>query len=247
MTARVPELPGRLPRGFRFSANSALPVLVAYRASVGTARWHCVIFDLDGTVADTIDLIMASYEHALKSVLGVEVARPEIRSWIGRTLQVTFEADWPGRADDLIAAYREWNDAYAPAMITAYPGMPELISELAAAGIATGVATSKRRPVAIDSLRLAGIDLEVTVAAEDTTSHKPEPEPLVLARERLGMADAPTVYVGDALVDIQAARAAGMDAIAVTWGAGEPDVLAGAGPTALASTVEELRALLLGR
>ncbi|MCW5953203.1 MAG: HAD-IA family hydrolase [Propionibacteriaceae bacterium] len=211
-----------------------------------TTRWPCVIFDLDGTVADTIDLIMSSYAHALKSVLGVEVDPPVMRSWIGRTLQVTFEAEWPDRTGELIAAYRAWNDVNAPAMVTAYPGMPELIGELAAAGVSTGVATSKGRPVAVDSLRIAGIDLAVTVAAEDTATHKPNPAPLVLARERLGMTTEPTVYVGDALVDIQAARAAGVDVIAVTWGAGEPDSLLDAGPTALASTVEELRTLLLG-
>lgn len=201
---------------------------------------------MDGTVADTIDLIMSSYTHALKSVLGVEVAQPVIRSWIGRTLQVTFEAEWPERTGELIAAYRAWNDSNAPAMVAAYPGMPELVRDLAAAGIATGVATSKGRPVAVDSLRLAGVELDLTVAAEDTTSHKPNPEPLALARERLGMTAEPTVYVGDALVDIEAARAAGMDVIAVTWGAGEPDALIDAAPTALAATVEELRALLLG-
>lgn len=211
-----------------------------------TARWPCVIFDLDGTVADTIDLIMSSYEHALKSVLGIEVAPSVIRSWIGRTLQATFAADWPEHAAELVAAYRSWNEVNAPAMITAYPGVPELVGELAAAGIAAGVATSKRRSAAVDTLRFAGIDLAVIVAAEDTTSHKPDPEPLVLARERLGMTTEPTVYVGDALVDVRAARAAGMDAIAVTWGAGEPDALIGAAPTALASTVAELRALLLG-
>ncbi len=189
---------------------------------------------------------MSSYAHALKSVLGVEVAQPVVRSWIGRTLQVTFEAESPEHAGELIAAYRAWNDAHAPTMVAAYPGMPELVDELIAAGISTGVATSKGRGVAVDSLRFAGIDLDVTVAAEDTTCHKPDPEPLVLARQRLGMTTEPAVYVGDALVDIQAAQAAGMDAIAVTWGAGEPEALVEAAPTALASTVEELRTLLLG-
>lgn len=189
---------------------------------------------------------MSSFEHALKSVVGVEVTEPVVRSWIGRTLQVTFDAEWPERTDELIVAYRAWNEANAPAMVTAYPGMPELITELAEAGVSTGVATSKGRRIAIDSLRIAGVDLPVTVAEEDTTSHKPNPEPLLLARERLGMLTRPAVYVGDALVDIRAARAAGMDVIAVTWGAGDPDHLAAAAPTALASTVAELRDLLLG-
>lgn len=212
---------------------------------MGTARWPCVIFDLDGTVTDTIDLIIASFTHALKSVLGVEVAQPVIRSWIGRPLRPIFEAEWPEHTGELIAAYRSCTARNAAAMVTAYPGMPQLVRDLAAAGIATGVATSKGRPVAADSLRLAGVDLDLTVTAEDTGSHKPNPEPLTLARERLGMTAVPTVYVGDALVDVAAAHAAGLDVIAVTWGAGEPDELAAATPTALVATVEELRGLLL--
>lgn len=211
-----------------------------------TARWPCVIFDLDGTLADTIDLIMASYAHALKSVLGLEVEPAVMRSWIGRTLQVTFEAEWPERTAELIAAYRGWNESNLATMVTAYPGVPALIRELATERVATGVATSKGRQVAADSLRWAGIDLAVTVAAEDTTLHKPNPEPLLLARERLARTTGPAVYVGDAVVDVQAARAAGMDSIAVTWGAGEPEALAAAAPTALATSVAELRALLLG-
>ncbi|MGC3953790.1 MAG: HAD-IA family hydrolase [Propionicimonas sp.] len=211
-----------------------------------TTRWSCVLFDLDGTVADTIDLIMSSYEHALKSVLGVEVDRSVIRSWIGRTLRVTFETGWPEHVDELIAAYREWNNAHLATMVTAYDGIPELVSDLTTAGIVTGVATAKNREVAIDSLLVAGIDLPITVAAQDTTRHKPDPAPLLLAQHRLGMTTEPTVYVGDALVDVAAAKAAGMDAIAVTWGAGEPDALVAAEPTAVASTVGELRSILLG-
>ncbi len=212
---------------------------------MGTARWRCVIFDLDGTVADTIGLIIACYRHALKTVLGVEPDPQEVRSWIGRTLQDSFAAHWPEHVDELIEVYRAWNRAHTPTMVTAFPGMAELLADLAAAGIASGTATSKGREVAARTLAVAGLDLPVTVAADDTSSHKPAPEPLLLAQERLGMTGVPTVYVGDALVDIQAARAAGMDAIAVTWGAGEPDALVAAAPTALASTVDELRALLL--
>lgn len=209
-------------------------------------RWSCVLFDLDGTVADTIDLIMSSYEHALKTVLGVEVERSVMRGWIGRTLRVTFGTEWPDHAAELIAAYRSWNESHLASMVAAYDGIPELVSDLTTAGIVTGVATAKGRSVAVDSLRVAGIDLPITVAAEDTAQHKPDPAPLLLAQQRLGMTTEPTVYVGDALVDVAAARAAGMDAIAVTWGAGDPAALAAANPTAVASTAAELHALLLG-
>jgi pyrophosphatase PpaX len=80
---------------------------------------------------------------------------------------------------------------------------------------------------------------------EDTDVHKPNPEPLLLALARLGAGATECVYIGDAVVDVQAARAAGMAAIAVTWGAGERADLVAAGPLAVVDTMEELRAQLL--
>ena len=213
---------------------------------MATPRWPCVIFDLDGTLADTIDLIIACYDHALNSVLGLRADPAVARTWIGRTLTSTFAEDWPGRADELAEAYRAFNRIHTPTMVTAYPGVPDLLTALEAGGVAAGIATSKGREVADRTVHYAGIALPVTVSASETDRHKPNPEPLWLARELLGMAGRPAVYVGDALVDIQAAQAAGMDVIAVTWGAGDPEVLAAAGPTAVANTVAELRSLLLG-
>ena len=211
-----------------------------------TARWPYVLFDLDGTVADTVALIMASYDHALNKVLGHRADPEQVRGWIGRTLWATFGEHWPSRAGELVETYRIWNRANAHRLVASYPGIPELIDDLAAAGITSGIATSKGRDAAVESAQLAGVRLPVTVALEDTEVHKPNPEPLLLALARLGGSPGSAVYVGDAVVDVQAARAAGLDAIAVTWGAGDAEALAAAGPTAVATTVEELRALLLG-
>ena len=211
-----------------------------------TPRWPCVIFDLDGTLADTIDLIIACYDHALNSVLGLRADPAVARTWIGRTLTSTFAESWPDRAEELAEAYRAFNRIHTPTMVTAYPGIPELLADLRSGGVVAGIATSKGREVADRTIHYAGIDLPVTVSASETDRHKPNPEPLWLARDLLGMAGRPAVYIGEALVDVQAAQAAGMDGIAVTWGAGEPDALRAASPTAVASTVAELRALLLG-
>lgn len=188
---------------------------------------------------------MASYAHALNTVVGADIDPREVRSWIGRTLWASFEARWPDHTDALIEAYRAYNWEHTPTGVSVYSGMPELLADLTAAGITVGVATSKGRAIAERTLQLLALDLPITVAAEDTVHHKPDPGPLLLARERLA-ATGPAVYVGDAVVDVQAAQAAGLDAIAVNWGAGEPDALVAASPTALASTVDELRALLLG-
>jgi pyrophosphatase PpaX len=216
------------------------------RARAMSARWPAVIFDLDGTLANTIPLIVASFNHALSTVVGTTVPEEEIRSWIGRPLVETFEA-WPEHAVELDRIYREWNLANHDNMIEEYAGVPVLLADLASAGVAMGIVTSKRRETARAALAAVGIDgwLDVVAGLEDTTQHKPRPEPLLLGASRLGVEPSACVYVGDAVVDVQAARAAGMAAVGVTWGAGLADQLKAAEPDALLEDVDALRALLL--
>lgn len=211
-------------------------------------RWRWVLFDLDGTLANTIPLIIASYDHATRRILGRGTDPIEARSWIGETLRHTFHTRYPDHAEALIDAYVEFNLRELSTLIESYPGMTTLIAELSAAGVGLGVATSKRRHAAeltLTHVSLAGA-IPVTVAMDDTDVHKPDPTPLLLALERIGGVATDAVYIGDAVVDVRAAQAAGMASIAVTWGAGEVADLVAASPTAVVHTVDELRALLLG-
>lgn len=211
------------------------------------AGWRWVVFDLDGTVVNTIPLIIASYEHALWTIVGEHADVAEARSWVGETLRDTFHRRYPEHAEQLIDAYIEFNLRELPLRVERFDGIAALLADLGTAGLTCGVATSKRRRSAeltLEAVGLAGA-IDVTVAMEDTASHKPQPEPLLLALERLGARAQDAVYIGDAAVDVLAARAAGMDVIAVTWGAGLPSALAAAGPTAVVDTVEQLRGLLL--
>lgn len=207
-----------------------------------------MLFDLDGTLADTIPLIVASYQHAFRTVLGEEVEEVRARAWIGRPLLPALLEASPDHGHALDVAYREWNLANTAALIRRYEGVPELLEVLAAAGVTVAVATSKRRETARLALEAVGIDgaVDVVAALEDTPRHKPEPDPLLHAARALGVDPAGCVYVGDATVDVLAARAAGMAAVAVTWGAGERDALAAAGPEVVVDTVADLRAYLLG-
>lgn len=210
-------------------------------------RWPAVIFDLDGTLANTIPLIVASFNHALATVVGETVPEEVIRGWIGRPLVETFES-WPEQAVELDRIYREWNLANHDDLIEEYAGVPALLGDLASAGVAMGIVTSKRRETARTALAAVGIAgwVDVVAGLEDTTRHKPRPEPLLLGAARLGVQPAACVYVGDAVVDVQAARAAGMAAVGVTWGAGLIDQLKAAEPDALVDDVDALRDLLLG-
>jgi pyrophosphatase PpaX len=215
---------------------------------VTSPRWSTAVFDLDGTLADTINLIVESYQYAFRTVIGREEDPDVIRSWIGRPLIGAFRDHSPEHADELYATYLKWNADNTERLIRGYDGVVEVLADLRAAGVAVGVATSKRRESAEQAMDILGISehVEVLVAMEDTERHKPDPTPLLLALDRMGRGPNHAVYVGDAVVDVLAGKAAGMDTVAVTWGAGLPEPLQAVRPSAVVSTAEELRSTLIG-
>jgi pyrophosphatase PpaX len=213
----------------------------------GRPRWPCVVFDLDGTLVDTIGLIVDSYQYAFETVLGSLEDEARIRAWIGQPLIRAFREASPRDAERLYETYREWNHANTERLIRRYAGIDRLLRDLSGAGVAVAAATSKRRASAEMAADLTGLSshLDVLVTMEDTVLHKPDPEPLLLAVNRLGATPTEAVYVGDAIVDVQAARNAGMAAVAVTWGAGVREQLEAMAPTVVAETVDDLREALL--
>jgi pyrophosphatase PpaX len=215
---------------------------------VTSPRWSTAVFDLDGTLADTINLIVESYQYAFRTVIGREEDPDVIRSWIGRPLIGAFRDHSPEHADELYATYLQWNADNTERLIRDYDGVVAVLADLRAAGVAVGVATSKRRESAEQAMDILGISehVEVLVAMEDTERHKPDPTPLLLALERMGRSANGAVYVGDAVVDVLAGKAAGMDTVAVTWGAGLPEPLEAERPSAVVTTADELRSTLIG-
>ena len=210
-------------------------------------RWKTVVFDLDGTLCDTVALILASFRHAHSTVLGAELDDAESRTWIGRTLADIYAAT-PEHAEALSRAYVDFNLANLEQLQTDVAGIDALLDALGDAGVTVGVATSKRRPAAERSLAASGITDKVQLVStlEDVTEHKPNPAPLLHALTQLGADASEAVYVGDAIYDVQAAKAAGMDQIAVTWGAGDRTARLLTEPTAVLDSVDELQRWLLG-
>jgi len=128
------------------------------------------------------------------------------------------------------------------------PGMQELLLALRAEGVRIGLATAKRRATIEIAFRylpqLEGL-FDTIVSSDDTERHKPDPAPLLLALERLGAEAGDGAYVGDSPFDVEAARAAGLRSIAVTWGGiHDRERLGAVGPDAIASTTLELLAAL---
>lgn len=211
------------------------------------SRWPAAVFDLDGTLVDTVPLIVASYQHAFRTHLGREEDEALIRSWIGQPLIRAFRSVDESKADALYDTYIGWNHDNTERLIRPFDGAAALLTALREAGVTIGVATSKRRPQAQRALELTGLAglVEPTVTMEDTDAHKPDPAPILLACKRIGVTPDQAVYVGDAAVDVRAGAAAGLDTIAVTWGAGTGAELSGATPTETAHTFAELQGLLL--
>jgi len=207
-------------------------------------HWPVVLFDLDGTLANSIDLVVASYRAAFATT-GRDIERDVALHWIGETLRQTFAREAPGGGPDMETAYRAYYADHVN-QITGYPGVPELLTSLNDAGAVTGVVTAKKREVALVTMRQAGVEglIELLGAMEDTAAHKPDPEPLLAAAAKLGVAPETCVYIGDATYDVMAAQAAGMAVIAVTWGAGDPAELAALHPDALVTDAVELAAEL---
>lgn len=207
-----------------------------------------VLFDLDGTLIDSVRLILDSYHHALATHGLPPRTDEEWLSGVGTPLTVQF-ADWrddPATFEALIATYREYNLKHHDRMVTVYPGIVDAVRAIKTSGAATGVVTSKNRQGAMRGLALAGLDalMDVLVGADDVMYPKPDPEPVEKAVSLLGADRATTIYVGDSIHDMRAGRAAGVMTAAVLWGPFGRSHLEGARPDYWLETPGELVGLV---
>ncbi len=207
-------------------------------------RYGTVLFDLDGTLVDSGAMILASFQHATRTVLSREIPEHELLSAVGGPgLREQMEAIDPARVEELIDVYSAHNaglhDELQPCA-----GILDALERLSTEGRRLAVVTAKRRTtlaLAFEVLPELRRFFDVTVGAEDTTRHKPNPEPLLLALQRLGASADDAVYVGDSPFDIQAAKAAQVGSVAVTWGRIHSRArLEREEPDAVVDTVEEL-------
>lgn len=180
------------------------------------------LFDLDGTLIDSIELIRRSLEHTL---LAHGFPPPTHEQWLeglGRPLKAQFAslAADARELEAMVRTYRSWNLAHHDAMVRAYDGVHAALESLAAAGGRLGLVTSKQHVSARRGLQRCGLDerFEVLVGADDVDQGKPAPDPVLLALELLGAPAERAVFVGDSPHDLAAGRAAGTRTAAVLWG-----------------------------
>lgn len=186
------------------------------------SRLGTVLFDLDGTLIDSVRLILDSYHHTL-TVHGLPARTDD--EWlkgVGTPLSAQF-AEWRderGTLEALVATYRDYNLKNHDAMVKVYPGVLDAVRDIKALGLQTGLVTSKNRQGALRGLELVGLEalMDVLVCADEVTNPKPHPEPVEKAVALLGADVGGTVYVGDSVHDMRSGRAAGVKTAAALWG-----------------------------
>jgi pyrophosphatase PpaX len=208
-------------------------------------RFQVVLFDLDGTVVDSGGIILASMRHATRTVLGRDIADEALMAAVGGPgLEHQMRSFGPEHVEELIRVYREHNEPLHEELKICV-GMDDVLVVLKEQGRKLGIVSAKRRRTV--ELAFANVEIghlfDVVVGGDEHEKQKPEPDLLLLALERLGVDPDQAAYVGDSPFDMQAARAAGMHAIGVTWG-GIHDRSAVAEAHDIVDTPEELLAVL---
>jgi pyrophosphatase PpaX len=185
-------------------------------------RFSTLLFDLDGTLIDSIALILSSYRHTVNTHRGTALPDDVWLEGLGTPLRAQFRrlTDDPAEVEAMVATYREHNLRHHDAMVRAYDGVVPAIAALAASGRPMAVVTSKLQEGARRGLRHCGLDryFPVIVAADDVERHKPDPEPVLKAVALLDADPNGTVFVGDSPHDLASGRAAGVATAAVLWG-----------------------------
>ncbi|MDO9629914.1 MAG: HAD-IA family hydrolase [Acholeplasmataceae bacterium] len=181
-----------------------------------------VLFDLDGTLIETTQIILDTFVETFEKFLPeVKLTNDELTNLLGQTLFKTFEfyTDSQEKLDEIIKYYREVSNQKIENGLKAYPFALETLVYLKKKGATVGVVTSKMRKIATYHLEITGLlpYIDGIIGYEDVLEHKPHPEPIIKALELFGAKKKSTIYVGDHENDIKAAKKAGIYACAVTY------------------------------
>ncbi|WP_101843070.1 pyrophosphatase PpaX [Halobacillus sp. Marseille-P3879] len=207
-----------------------------------------ILFDLDGTLIDTNELIIASFTHTVGQYAHRPYTREEILHFIGPPLRESLAAVNAEQVEEMVTTYREHNVANHDSYVRAYDGVVETIKELKARNYRLGIVTTKMRNTVQMGLDLTGLNdlFEVVITLDDVVHAKPHPEPIVRALNLLdGQADE-TLMVGDNTHDIEAGKNAGTLTAGVAWTIKGRQVLDELNPDYMLSHMSDLLDILGG-
>ena len=209
---------------------------VTLAAKPSSQGWKGVLFDLDGTLADTIELILLSYRHTMRTHLGEAPPDERFLATIGIPLptQLAGFARDASEAERMRATYVAYQSEIHDELVEPFPGAASVLATLRERGTRLAVVTSKRSGVARRTLECCGLweSIDAVVCADEVERPKPDPEPVHLALERLGLAHEAnqSLFIGDSPFDLRAGRAAGTHTAAALWGPFSREALAAEEP-----------------
>jgi pyrophosphatase PpaX len=206
-------------------------------------RYSTVLFDLDGTLIDSGEIILSSFRHATKTVLEREIPDEVLAAAVGGSnIYDQMRAFDEERADELVRVYRAHNEPLHDDLV-AFEGIEGVLGRFRSEGRRLGIVTAKRRRTVDLAFTLLPLEqyFDAVVTAEQTDNHKPHPEPVLTALERLGAGPEEAAFVGDSPFDMGAGKAAGVFTVAVSWGKIHPvERLVETGADAVVHSPEEL-------
>jgi pyrophosphatase PpaX len=212
---------------------------------------RAVLYDFDGTLADSTELIMRCYRHTMATHLGECPPDEEWLAGFGTPLetQIARFARDAAEHDAMLATYREHQNEHHDTLLRPFPGAVETVAELKRRGVALAIVTSKHRRATLWGMDICGITelFDVLITPEDVGNAKPHPEPVHLALTRLGVDPAEALFVGDSPHDMVAGREAGTRTAAALWGPFPREALLAERPDFLIERQEDVLDLVAGR
>ncbi|WP_044749447.1 pyrophosphatase PpaX [Bacillus alveayuensis] len=180
---------------------------------------NTILFDLDGTLINTNDLIIESFLHTLNYYYPNQYKREDVLSFIGPPLIDTFQSIDEERVEEMVARYRKFNHEQHDALVKEYDTVYETVKALHENGFKLGIVTTKIRSTVNMGLKLTRLDafFDVVVTLDDVENAKPHPEPIFKALKQLDASPEEAIMVGDNHHDIEAGKNAGTKTAGVAW------------------------------
>ena len=211
--------------------------------------YRACIFDLDGTLTDTLESLTYSVNETMKELGLPEITSEQCREFVGngakvlieKTLKASGDEDL-SRFDEAFAAYQRIFDKCCTYRVKPYPGIPEMLGAMKERGLRLGVLSNKpdRQAVhVVEEIFGKGV-FDHIQGQKDGVPRKPDPTAVLSIAGEFGVSPAETLYIGDSEVDGATGKAAGMDTILVSWGFRYRDVLEAAEPLCIADTTDEI-------
>jgi pyrophosphatase PpaX len=212
-------------------------------------RFTTVLFDLDGTLVDSFALITQSFRHAVRMARHREATDDEVFARWGEPLRIRLASvAAPHELPEVLAAYTAFYQEHHDGLARLFPGVAEMVGELAGLGCRLGVVTSKRRTTTEQDLEVFGLApfIRAAVTSDDVTVFKPAADPVREALRRLGGDARDALMVGDAVFDIRSGTAAGVATAAALWGARDREAVLAAAPDYVVERPEDVPPLVAG-